>query len=85
MNGVATLLLLLSVIMAISGELLCLWYSTYVGEVKNSLMFIKYNTRIGDLLVRMHKLSIALAFVAVFMHIGKAFVFSVFFGARSAS
>jgi quinol-cytochrome oxidoreductase complex cytochrome b subunit len=84
-NGVATLLLLLSVLMAVSGELICIWYATSVTDVKASLLFLKYNTRIGDLLVRGHKLMIATAFVAVFLHMGKAYSFGVFYGSRSSS
>ncbi len=84
-NGVATLLLLLSVLMSLSGELICIWYSTNVADVKASLLFVKYSTRIGDVLVRGHKLMIATAFVAVFFHMGKAFAFGVFYGTRSSS
>lgn len=84
-NGVATLLMVIAIIMAVTGELICLWYSTNVAEVKFSLLFIKYNTRIGDLLVRSHKLLIAIAFAAVFLHIGKAMFFLAYYGSRAAS
>jgi hypothetical protein len=66
--------------MAISGELICLWYSPSIIDVKFSLLFLKFDTRIGDILVRTHKLIIAISFVAVILHLGKAVFFSSMFG-----
>ena len=77
--------MLLAVFMAVSGEVLCLWYNPNVMEIKFSLLFIKYNTRVGDILIRAHKLLIAVAFVLVFLHMAKALVFFVFSGSRAST
>lgn len=74
-----------AIIMAISGELICLWYSPSIIDVKFSLLFLKFDTRIGDILVRTHKLIIAISFVAVILHLGKAVFFSSMFGVRSST
>jgi len=71
--------------MAVSGELICLWYTTHIVEVKASLLFLKYNTMFGDLLVRTHKILIATAFATVFFHMGKAIHFSTMFGPRNST
>ena len=71
--------------MAITGELICLWYSTNVLEVKFSLLFLKYDTRVGDILVRIHKLLIAVSFATVFLHMGKAIFFSAAYGSRGST
>jgi len=84
-NGVATLLILSSTVMAITGELICLWYSTSTLEVKFSLLFLKYDTRVGDILVRIHKLLIAVSFATVFLHMGKAVLFSGAYGSRAST
>ena len=84
-NGVATLLIIASATMAITGELICLWYSTNVLEVKFSLLFLKYDTRVGDILVRIHKLLIAVSFATVFLHMGKAIFFSAAYGSRGST
>lgn len=84
-NGVATLLILIAVKMAVSGELICLWYSTNVTQVKSSLLFIKYNTRMGDFLVRTHKILIAVGFATVFLHMAKGVYLSAFFGSRAST
>jgi hypothetical protein len=39
----------------------------------------------GDILVRTHKLIIAISFVAVILHLGKAVFFSSMFGVRSST
>lgn len=69
--------------MAVSGELMCLWYSTNVTQVKASLLFMKYSTRVGDVLVRAHKILIAVAFALVFFHMGKGIHVSAAFGSRA--
>ena len=84
-NGVATLLMILGVLMAVTGEIMCVWYNTNIVEIKLSLLFMKYNTRVGDILIRSHKLMIAVAFLLVFLHMGKAIFFSVFYGSRAST
>ncbi len=82
-NGVATLLMLVALMMGVSGELMCLWYSTYITEVKASLLFMKYNTQIGDILVRSHKMLVAVGFASVFFHMAKAIQANAYYGSRA--
>jgi len=82
-NGVATLLMFLALMMAVSGEVMCIWYSTSIGEVKSSLLFMKYNTKIGDIFARSHKMLIAIAFASVFFHMAKAIQANAYYGTRS--
>lgn len=70
-NGVATILMVQSVIMGVSGELIAFWYSANVLTVKDSLLFLKYNTLFGDILIRTHKLTVNVAFAVVFFHMFK--------------
>lgn len=70
-------------LMATTGELICIWYSTSISQVKSSLIFMKYSTRVGDVLVRAHKILIALAFALVFLHMGKAVHLSGAYGSRA--
>lgn len=84
-NGVATLLMLISLQMAVSGELMCLWYSTNITQVKASLLFMKYSTRSGDMLIRAHKVLIAVAFALVFLHMAKAMHLQGAAGSRGLS
>lgn len=81
-NGVATLLMLIALFMGATGELMCLWYSTYTTEVKASLLFMKYNTNIGDMLARSHKMLVAIGFASVFFHMAKAIQANAYYGAR---
>ena len=69
--------------MAITGELMCIWYSTYITEVKFSLLYMKYNTQFGDILLRSHKMLIAIAFASVFFHMAKAVQANAYYGVRS--
>lgn len=82
-NGVATLLMFLALMMAVSGEVMCIWYSTSIGEVKASLLFMKYNTKIGDIFARSHKMLIAIAFASVFFHMAKAIQANAYYGTRA--
>ena len=77
--------MLMAVQMAVSGELMCLWYSTNVNQVKASLLFMKYSTRSGDMLVRAHKVLIAAAFALVFFHMAKAVHLQGAAGSRALS
>jgi len=61
---------------------MCLWYSTYTTEVKASLLFMKYNTNIGDMLARSHKMLVAIGFASVFFHMAKAIQANAYYGAR---
>jgi ubiquinol-cytochrome c reductase cytochrome b/c1 subunit len=74
--------MLVALFMGATGELMCLWYSTYTTEVKASLLFMKYNTNIGDMLVRSHKMLVAVGFASVFFHMGKAIQANAYYGAR---
>lgn len=47
------------------------------------MLFMKYSTRVGDMLVRAHKILIAVAFALVFLHMGKAVHVSATFGSRA--
>jgi quinol-cytochrome oxidoreductase complex cytochrome b subunit len=76
-------LLITAIQMAVSGELMCIWYSTNIVQVKASLLFMKYSTRSGDLLVRSHKILIAAAFALVFLHMGKAVHVGALTGSRA--
>lgn len=62
---------------------MCIWYATYVTEVKASLLFMKYNTKIGDILIRSHKMLVAIAFASVFFHMAKAIQANAYYGARA--
>lgn len=75
--------MLLALLMAVSGELMCLWYSTNVSEVKASLLFMKYNTKFGDIFARSHKMLIAIAFASVFFHMAKAIQANAYYGTRA--
>lgn len=74
--------MLIALFMAATGELMCLWYSTYTTEVKASLLFMKYNTNIGDMLARSHKMLVAIGFASVFFHMAKAIQANAYYGAR---
>jgi len=69
--------------MAITGEIMCIWYSTYITEVKASLLYMKYNTKFGDIFVRAHKMLIAIAFISVYFHMGKAIQANAYYGVRA--
>lgn len=71
--------------MAVSGEIMCIWYSTYISEVKFSLLYMKYNTKIGDIFARSHKMLIAIAFASVFFHMAKAVQANAYYGARGGA
>jgi ubiquinol-cytochrome c reductase cytochrome b/c1 subunit len=75
--------MLVALMMGVSGELMCLWYSTYITEVKASLLFMKYNTQIGDILVRSHKMLVAVGFASVFFHMAKAIQANAYYGSRA--
>jgi len=83
-NGIATMLMLQAFIMGFTGELIAMWYSADVTNVKSSLLYLKYNTAYGDVLLRMHKLTINVSFALVFVHMSKGITLYAGAGSRAA-
>jgi len=57
--------------MGFSGELIVQHYSANVYSVRDSLLWLKYNTVFGDILLRTHKNGVNVAFALVFIHMYK--------------